>query len=124
VEDATQAVWIYDLRTGAPAYGKTKPLEEEDFAAFSEAFGHDPLGQTPRVDGGETGRFRRFTREQLAERNDNLDITWLKDTSGDPEDGLTEPDDIAVAILGHLRAALEEIEAVADELAETNEVRA
>mgnify|MGYP001177773977 CR=1 FL=1 len=34
------------------------------------------------------------------------------------------PDDIAAAILGHLRAALEEIEAVADELAETEEVEA
>ena len=40
------------------------------------------------------------------------------------EEGLTEPDDIAAAILGHLRAALAEIEAVADELAETEEVEA
>ena len=33
-------------------------------------------------------------------------------------------DEIAAVILGHLRAALEEIEAVADELAETEELNA
>lgn len=47
---------------------------------------------------------------------DNLDWTWLRDESGDPEDEMTEPDEIAAAIMGHLRAALEEIEGLAEEL--------
>ncbi|MEG8023338.1 hypothetical protein QP162_00610 [Sphingomonas aurantiaca] len=50
--------------------------------------------------------------------------SWLREDEEEVEIGLTEPDDIAAAILGHLRAALEEIEAVADELAETVEVEA
>ena len=49
-------------------------------------------------------------------RNDNLDISWLRDTEAETEEGLTEPEDIAAAIIGHLKAALEEIEAMADEL--------
>ena len=81
-------------------------------------------GKAKRTDEGEAGRFRVFTREDIAKRNDNLDISWLREDEEEVEEGLTEPDDIAAAILGHLRAALEEIEAVADELAETEAVAA
>jgi type I restriction enzyme M protein len=123
-ENATEEVWVYDLRAQMPSFGKTRTLKTEDFAPFVEAFGDDPLGKSPRKDQGATGRFRAFSREAIAQRNDNLDISWLRDDEEEAEDGLTEPDDIAAAILGHLRAALLEIEAVADELAETDEVEA
>lgn len=121
---ATKAVWLYDMRAQMPNFGKTRILTEEDFAAFIKAYGEDPLGKTKRKDEGEEGRFRKFTREEIAKRNDNLDITWLREEEETIEEGLIEPDDIATAILGHLRAALEEIEAVSDELAETEEVEA
>jgi len=120
-ENATKAVWIYDLRAQMPNFGKTRTLTAADFAEFVQVFGDDPLGGAKRRDQGETGRFRKFTREDIAKRNDNLDISWLRDDEEEVEEGLTEPDDIAAAILGHLRAALEEVEAVADELAETAE---
>lgn len=113
----TQAVWVYDMRANAPSYGKTRPLTLEDFAEFEACYGEDPLGQSPREDQGEEGRFRCFTRAHIAERNDNLDIAWLRDESQDPEDELSEPDEIAVAIAQHLRTALEEIEALSEELA-------
>lgn len=116
LEDATKAVWIYDLRTGAPAYGKTNPIGDKDFADFAQAFGDDPLGRSIRTDQGEFGRFRRFTREDLAARNDNLDITWLKAESADPDDGLTDPEDIAAAIETHLMFALEEVRGLVEEL--------
>jgi type I restriction enzyme M protein len=32
-KDATEAVWIYDMRSGAPAYGKTNPLNRPARAA-------------------------------------------------------------------------------------------
>ena len=119
--DATEAVWIYDLRAGAPAFGKSNPLRRADFAGFVAAFGGDPLGKAERVDEGETGRFRRFTRAEIAARGDNLDISWLKDTSADAEDGLDTPEDIAIAIEGHLIAALEEIGALTAELGSETE---
>jgi type I restriction enzyme M protein len=115
-KDSTKAVWIYDMRSGAPAYGKTSPLKSADFDGFVHAFGDDPLGRTKRKDEGETGRFRRFTREEIAARGDTLDISWLKDTSGDAEDGLETPEDIAAAIELHLSSALVEVRALVEEL--------
>ncbi len=112
----TKAVWVYDLRADMPAFGKTRPLTVADFAAFETAYGTDPNGGAVRQDQGETGRFRCFTREQVATRNDNLDIVWLRDTESDADEGLTEPEDIAAAIIGQLRAALADIEALSDEL--------
>ena len=60
--------------------------------------------------------FRCFTREEIKARNDNLDISWLRDTEAEAEEHLTEPEDIADAIIGHLKAALEEIETVSEKL--------
>lgn len=54
-------------------------------------------------------------------RNDNLDIAWLHDTEADAEETLTEPEDIAAAIIGHLKAALEEIETLSEELGPEND---
>jgi type I restriction enzyme M protein len=113
-EDATKAIWFYDMRTGVPVYGKTKPLKAADFDAFKIAFGDNPLGRAPRTDEGETGRFRRFSREEIAANNDTLDITWLRDEVSHDDD-LSEPEELADAIIDHLRAALNEIEAVSEE---------
>jgi type I restriction enzyme M protein len=113
----TKAVWVYDMRANAPAYGKTRPLTAGDFSAFERAFGDDPHGTSPRTDEGSDTRFRRFRREEIAARNDSLDIAWLRDDSADHDDELSEPEEIADAIMGHLRAALIEMKAVDAELA-------
>lgn len=121
--DATKNVWVYDMRAGAPAYGKTNPLKASDFDAFVQAFGKDPHGRASRKDQGEEGRFRRFSRKQIAARDDNLDISWLKDTSNEAEDGLDTPDAIASAIEGHLASALEEVRTLIDEFADAVTVK-
>lgn len=113
----TKGVWVYDLRANMPSFGKTRALTSADFAPFEAAYGDDPHGTAPRTDEGEEGRFRYFSRADITARNDNLDISWLRDDSDDAEDDLTDPEDIAAAILGHLRAALAEVEAVDAELA-------
>src|ERR1019366_7026413 len=112
----TKGVWVYDMRANMDAFGKTKPLTVADFEPFEKAFGNDPLGQAKRKDEGEGGRFRFYSRAHISSRNDNLDIAWLRDTSNDPEDEMTEPDELAAAITTHLRSALEEIEAFSEEL--------
>lgn len=114
----TKSVWVYDMRANMSAFGKTRPLTVEDFAEFERAYGADPLGNSSRIDEGEDGRFRSFTREQIGARNDNLDIGWLREDDGTSEEALTDPDDIAAAIIGHLKSALSEIEGVDDELVE------
>jgi type I restriction enzyme M protein len=113
---STKAVWVYDLRANMPAFGKTRPLTREDFADFEKAYGSDANGGAKRKDQGADGRWRRFTREEIAARGDNLDISWLRDTEAEAEEALTEPEDIAAAIIGHLKTALEEVEALSEEL--------
>lgn len=105
----TKAVWVYDMRANAPAFGKRMPLTPAHFADFEAAFGNDPLGKAPRQDQGEGGRFRCFSRDAIRARGDNLDIAWLKDESGNA-DSEDEPELIAAEIADLLRTALEEIE--------------
>jgi type I restriction enzyme M protein len=119
----TKTVWVYDLRANMPAFGKTTPLMQQNFEEFEKDFGADPYAKAKRKDQGEEGRFRPFTRKQIKDRNDSLDISWLRDDEEEAEEHLTDPEDIAAAIMGHLRAALSEIEDVTDELgAENGEV--
>ena len=117
----TKSVWVYDMRANMDAFGKTKPLTVADFKPFEKAFGSDPLGKAKRKDQGKEGRFRSFKREEIAARNDNLDISWLRDTSNNPEDEMTEPDELAAAITTHLKNALEEIETYSEELSKATE---
>ncbi len=121
---ATKDVWFYDLRSNMPSFGKTNALTTAHFEEFERLYGDDPLGGSERREEGEDSRWRKLSRAQIAERGDNLDWSWLRDESGDPEDDMTEPDEIAAAIMGHLRAALDEIEALSEELEETTEIEA
>ena len=97
----TSAVWVYDMRANMPAFGKTRPLAVADFADFEKAYGSDPYGGAERKEQGDDGRWKRFSRDVIATRNDNLDIAWLRDTEAEAEEALTEPEDIAAAIIGH-----------------------
>ncbi|WP_321343080.1 N-6 DNA methylase [Breoghania sp.] len=108
----TDEVWVYDLRAQMPKFGKTNQLTDDHFKDFVGAFGADPYGAERGEDQGEEGRWRCFTREEIAARGDNLDISWLREAEDEAEEGLSEPEDIAAAILGHLQAAMLEIEAL------------
>jgi type I restriction enzyme M protein len=112
---STKSIWLYDLRNQMVAFGKTRPLKVGDFAEFEKAFGTDPLGRAKRKDQGEEGRFRCFKRDEIRARNDTLDIGWFHSTEVEAEEHLTDPEDIAAAIVTHLKAALEEIEELSDE---------
>ena len=118
----TQEVWIYDLRANLPQFGKRTLLTREHFADFEAAFGDDPLGGpealSARVDTGEAGRFRRFSREAIAERGDSLDIAWLKDDSDGSSDELPEPAILAQEAMLELEGALEELRGILVELGE------
>lgn len=114
----TKAVWIYDMRTNAPAFGKRTPFTREYFTGLEKAFGNDPLGKSNRKDEGEAGRFRKFTRDEVSKRSENLDITWLKD-DGHSADDLPDPDEIAAAIMANLQTGMAEMEALQQELQRT-----
>lgn len=112
----TKDVWVYDLRSGMPGFGKRTPVTRGHFAAFEAAYGADPHGKGERRDEGPRGRWRRFSREALRERGDNLDLSWLGEEAADDEEDAGDPDAIAAQILGLLRAATDEIAALQAEL--------
>ena len=110
----TKGVWFYDLRTDAPAFGKRTPLTRAHFEGFVRAFGDDPLGRSKRKDQGPEGRFRYFSREFIREeRQENLDISWLKHEKPEESLELPEPEDIAAEIAAKLKIAMDEIDALA-----------
>jgi type I restriction enzyme M protein len=115
----TQSIWFYDMRADQPAYGRTRPLRAQDFMDFVKAYGADPNGNATRKDQGAEGRFRRFSREEIRSRGDDLFMTWLRGSEEGAEDALDEAEDIAAAIKDHLERALSEIETVTGLLAPT-----
>lgn len=114
---STKNVWVYDLRANAPSFGKRTPFTRAYLQPFVDAYGADPNGESARKDEGDAGRFRRFTREEVAKRNDNLDIAWLKDESAHDENELGEPDQIVAEIRLELEGALEDLAALDEMLA-------
>lgn len=106
----TQQVWIYDMRTNMPSFGKRMPLSRNHFQDFEAAYGEKPNGGSLRQELSESGRWRCFSRQDIADRDDNLDITWLKAESLYTADTMPEPEEIAVQILAKLQTATSEIE--------------
>ncbi|MCW9681434.1 SAM-dependent methyltransferase [Dolichospermum planctonicum UHCC 0167] len=77
----TKNVWFYDMRTNMPSFGKRYPLTREHFTEFAQCYGDDAHGNSPRVDLGEEGRFRCFTREYIEKRS-KLPTTSLRISGG------------------------------------------
>jgi type I restriction enzyme M protein len=107
----TDEVWFYDLRTNVPKVTKRQPLTEDSFADFVRAYGSDPT-PTSSSKGkagsrSESDRFRRFTRDELAGRDDNLDIFWLKDDNLDDPNDLPEPEDLLGEAMTKLETAVD-----------------
>jgi type I restriction enzyme M protein len=118
----TKEVWVYDLRANAPAFGKRTVLTRAYFSEFVKAYGDDPLGGIAalkkRKDTGEGGRFRKFTRKAIEERDDSLDISWLKDESDGDGEALAEPAEYARQALTELEGAFEDLKGILSELGE------
>jgi type I restriction enzyme M protein len=122
----TKEIWVYDLRANMSQFGKRTQLTREHFADFEVVFGDDPLGSavslSKRVDMGEKGRFRRFTRDWVAERGENLDIAWLKDKNEENKSKLTEPSLLVQEAMSELETALAELQGILEELGEQVEI--
>lgn len=131
----TKEVWVYDMRSNMPQFGKrtlftrnyfrTLPDSPADIPRdkFEDVFGDDPFGEPAalarRVESGESGRWRKFTREQISIRGDDLAISWLKDN--DAEKAEAQGDDPALVsrlALRELTAAVYELRSLLEELGE------
>lgn len=121
-ESGTDSIWFYDLRHNMPRFGRKRPLKESDLRQFMVAFGDDPNGLAVRKEDGFGGRWKRYSRAEIAERQDDLNPSWLGDETAERSEEPLEPDEIVTTIVAHLRSALGEIESLASDLIETDEI--
>lgn len=81
-KDNTKEVWIYDLRSEMPSFGKTNPLKHSHFDEFVECYKDGDLSARTETYSEENpnGRWRKFSYEDdiLARDKTSLDITWIK----------------------------------------------
>jgi type I restriction enzyme M protein len=82
--NGTHQTWFYDLRSDSPSLGYHVQLSREHLVEFEQVYGEDPHGMSPRQPDA-TGRWRCFTREELAVQNDRLDLCWLSESDGEAE---------------------------------------
>lgn len=111
--EKTSEVWVYDLRSDGPSYSKGSPLKDEDFADFRAVYGEDANGGA-RTTNSTNKRWRKFSRNDISDRDENLNLVWLIDTDKEPE--LSSSEEIVADIVDSLRAALSEMEVLGEEL--------
>jgi type I restriction enzyme M protein len=112
----TKEVWVFDLRSNMPSFGKTTPLTKDHFTEFIDVFGTDPYGKADRKDLGEERRFRVFSKEFIQERDESLDISWLRDESLEDAANLPEPDFLAREAMNELEEAIGDLNDILFEL--------
>ncbi|MBM6550382.1 N-6 DNA methylase [Marinomonas ostreistagni] len=137
-EKCTENVWVYDLRTNMPSFGKRTPFGDSHLVPFETVYGDNADGTSPRSEGEYSfgseeievekddieenqgiddrlvhSRWRCFTREWIADtKGDSLDISWLKDKDSIDAADLPEPSVLANQAKDELEAALSELDSL------------
>lgn len=106
----TKEVWFYDLRTNMQNFGKTNALKEEHFENFVKAYTAEDRSKI------EDERFNCFTREQIAEKNNSLDLGLIRDDSILDYEDLQDPIESGEEIIAKLEEAVDLIQSVVKEL--------
>jgi len=106
----TKEVWFYDLRTNMPSFGKTNPLKKEDFIGFETAYEAEDRTSM------EDERWSRFTREEIAEKGNSLDLGLIKDDSIVDYEDLPDPIESGEEAIAMLEEAIDLLQSVVNEL--------
>lgn len=144
-KNATQNIWIYDLRTNMPSFGKRNPFSQNHLTPFEKVYGDNADGTSAREQGewsfdaltaeiasDETegvndgvsdklahSRWRCFSREWIFEnKDDSLDISWLKDKDAVDAASLPSPVELATKAKHHLNQGITSLDAILTELGE------
>jgi type I restriction enzyme M protein len=110
----TKKVWVYDLRSNMPAFGKRLPFGTAELADFVKSYGRDPHGNAVRK---STDRFRLVTRDEIKRRGDVLDFGGGNDEVVSVAQPTADPRRLIEGVRAKLRAALSEIESLGENLA-------
>ncbi|SJN14281.1 Type I restriction-modification system, DNA-methyltransferase subunit M [Halomonas citrativorans] len=139
----TDNVWVFDLRTNMPSFGKRTPFGKQHLAPFEAVYGDAPNGQSPRQEGEWSfnaeeivvdtdateenqnvsddrlakSRWRCFSREWIRDtKGDSLDISWLKDKDSVDAADLPAPEVLAAEAMSELVQALGKLDGLMREL--------
>lgn len=139
-QNCTKQVWVYDLRTNMPSFGKRTPFSSAHLAAFENVYGDQPDGTAPRSEGDwsfslnaesnegeqtlDNSRWRVFSREWIRDnKGDSLDISWLKDNDSVDAANLPEPHVLASEAMSELTEALRELDSLMQALGQSDEAK-
>ena len=106
----TREVWFYDLRTNMPSLGKTNPLKAEHFADFEAAYEADDRHSI------QDERWNVFTREQIAQKGNSLDLGLIRDDSIVDYEDLPDPIESGEEAIAQLEEAVDLLQSVVNEL--------
>jgi type I restriction enzyme M protein len=123
----TKKVWFYDMRTNTPNYGKRTAFTEKAFSDFVTAYtgGLSEEEVFHSYDGSidhekraniKDERWKCISREEIAKKNDSLDLGLIADESITNSEDLGEPIDIAKEALDELAIITKELNAIIKEL--------
>ena len=115
----TKTVWVYDLRTNQYFTLKERPMTRRDLDDFVACYRPGDRHNRAATWSERTpdGRWRPYACEEILARDKvSLDLFWLRDESLEDSASLPDPHIIAAEIADDLRAALEQIEDVLEDL--------
>ncbi|NLX59111.1 MAG: SAM-dependent DNA methyltransferase [Phycisphaerae bacterium] len=116
----TSKLWVYDLRTNMHFTLKQDPIRRRDFDEFVACYKPGAIGKRKATwdeEKNPDGRWRCYDYEDLLKRDKvSLDLFWLRDESLEDGENLPEPDVLATEIADDLQAALEQFNAIANDL--------
>ncbi|QGM29323.1 N-6 DNA methylase [Bacillus sp. N3536] len=109
-EGNTKEVWVYDMRTNMPSFGKRTPFTEKYFEGFIEAYKAENRLTV------KDERFSMYTREIIAAKEDSLDIGLIADDSLSAYNNLPDPIKSAEEAIEKLQQAMNLLNEVVVEL--------
>lgn len=137
----TKNVWVYDLRANMPQFGKRTVLTKKHFDDFKQAVGSltnvdeaarqayidsfdatvDPVNKgmgAPAAgsDKEHDCRLKVFSREEIRQKEDSLDLAWIRDSSIEDAANLPEPDVLISEAIEDLAGAIGDLQSILVEL--------
>lgn len=124
----TKKVWVYDLRSNMPQFGKRTLLTKNHFKEFIKAFGTNAFKPSDKKrenfvkrhlgegENTEPCRLKCFTREEIAQKDDSLDLAWIRDNDDEDPANLPEPDVLINEAIEEMAGAMNELHAILVEL--------
>ncbi|MGX6443571.1 N-6 DNA methylase [Neobacillus sp. K501] len=109
-KDNTKEVWVYDLRTKMPSFGKRYPLTEKHFEGFYVAYNSEDRASV------KDERFNMFTRDEIRKKDNSLDIGLIADETLSVYENLPDPIDSAEEIIVKLEQAVGLLNKVVEDL--------